>query len=158
MKITPILRLLMFAAMFALLAGCGSDEGTSASTAPAGDGPVANACPAEGCSITILDVQQSGDQLEVTWEANFLPDVSKNHIHVYWDTFKAEEVSSDAEANGFVQGDWSPTGDYPSYITESGASVVNRGDSTTLCVTAGDRDHAVIDPTIVNCRDVADQL
>ena len=136
-KVVLVLLALVLAA-----AACGSDEGDGATTAPPSEGPVANACPASGCTITITDVSKAGDELEITWEANFLPDVSRNHIHIYWDTFTAEQVSSDAEANGFTQGDWSPTDSYPTYVTESGASVVNRGDSTTLCVTAGDRDHA----------------
>lgn len=113
--------------------------------------PVANACPVDGCQIRILSIANSGDELEIQWEANFLPDVSRNHIHVYWDTFKAEEVSSDAEANGFKQGDWVPTSDYPNYTTGGAMSVANREGSTTICVTASDRDHAVMDPQAVHC-------
>jgi hypothetical protein len=37
-------------------------------------------------------------------------------------------------------------------------SVDTRGGSTTICVTAGDRDHAVIDSALVDCRDVSDLL
>ena len=156
-SIRTMLALLVGGVM--LLASCGGDDDAATTvTAAPGEGPVANACPADGCVITITSVTGSGDELEVTWDANFLPDVSKNHIHIYWDTFAAEEVSSDAEANGFTQGDWSPTADYPVYVTESGSSVANRGDSVTLCVTAADRDHAVIDPSLVHCRDVSDQL
>jgi len=159
MKSLPRKLLYCVATAVLVVSACGGDdEGGDTTTTPAGEGPVANACPAEGCSITITDVQNGGDELEITWDANFLPDVSKNHVHVYWDTFKAEEVSSDAEANGFTQGDWSPTGEYPTYVTESGASVANRGTSTTLCVTAANRDHAVLDPSLVNCRDVGDEL
>lgn len=159
MKSLPRKFLYCVATVVLVVSACGGDdEGRDTTTAPAGEGPVANACPAEGCSITITDVQKSGDELEITWDANFLPDVSKNHIHVYWDIFTAEEVSSDAEANGFTQGDWSPTGEYPTYVTESGASVANRGTSTTLCVTAANRDHAVLDPSFVNCRDVGDEF
>ncbi|NND03593.1 MAG: hypothetical protein HKN91_12480 [Acidimicrobiia bacterium] len=151
--------LLLLGALALVVSACGGDdEGGDTTAAPVGDEPVANACPDSGCSITIAGVEKSGDELKLTWDANFLPDVSKNHIHVYWDTFQAEEVSSDAEANGFTQGDWSPTGDYPEYVTESGASVANRGSSTTLCVTAADRDHAILDATLVQCRDVADEL
>jgi len=117
--------------------------------------PVGNACPPEGCSIQITSVEKSDTELVINWEANFLPDVSRNHIHVYWDNFKAEEVSSDAESNGFVQGDWVPTSDYPSYITEGAMSVSSRGNSTTICVTAADRDHAVLDPKSVHCMDVS---
>lgn len=141
-------------------AACGDDQGAgSDTTAPVtADGPVANACPPEGCMITITDVASKGDELMVTWDANFDPDVSRNHIHIYWDIYTAEEVSSDAEARGMTQGDWHPTDAYPTYVTESGASVANRGESTTLCVTAADRDHAVLDSSITDCRDVSDLL
>lgn len=151
-------RVLLFVVALAVAATACGDDTEATTTVAESSGPVANACPADGCTITILDVANSGDELEVTWEANFLPDVSRNHIHIYWDTFQAAEVSSDAEANGFTQGDWSPTDSYPTYVTESGSSVVNRGDSTTLCVTAADRDHAVLDATAVDCRDVGSSL
>ena len=131
------------------------DTGTTQATSNA---QVSNACPADGCEIRILDVTREGDELKITWEANFAPDVSRNHIHVYWDTFTAEQVSSDAEASGFTQGEWVPTDAYPAYVTESEVSMANRGASTTVCVTAGDRDHAVLDTTIFDCRDVSDQL
>ena len=87
-----------------------------------------------------------------------MPDVSKNHIHIYWDIYKADQVSSDAEDRGVKQGEWVPTDEVPTYETESAVSTANRGDSTTLCVTAGDRDHAVIDSEIVDCYDVSDLL
>ena len=144
------------------LAGCGSDEPTAGSgtdeTTTESSAPVANACPAEGCKITIVDVAKDGGEIAVTWEANFVPDVSKNHIHVYWDRYTADQVSSDAEARGVTQGEWVPTDVVPTYVTESAVAVATRGDSTTLCVTAGDRDHVVIDATLVDCRDVADLL
>jgi hypothetical protein len=151
-------------AVFALGA-CGSDEPSEGSTpaSPAAGSPaatataVANACPAEGCVIEIVDVQREGDELAVTWETNFAPDVSKNHIHVYWDIFSADQVSSDAEDRGVKQGEWVPT-DVETYVTGSAVSVNKRGDSTTICVTAGDRDHAVIDSSIVDCQDVSDLL
>jgi hypothetical protein len=43
-------------------------------------------------------------------------------------------------------------------VTEGPVSVTTRGDSTTLCVTAADGDHAVIDAALVDCRDVSDLL
>ena len=82
-----------------VMAACGSDEPTEGSTSGPAAGsaapaaPVANACPTDGCVITIVDVAKKGDEIAVTWEANFEPDVSKNHIHVYWDTFSADQVS-----------------------------------------------------------------
>lgn len=140
-----------------LAAACGDDQGTGdvATGEDEGDRPVANACPPEGCEITIQDVDIAGDELLITWEANFDPDLSRNHIHVYWDTFTADQVSSDAEDRGVTQGDWHPTDAYPTYTTESAASMTNRGDSATVCVTAADRDHVVLDSSIVDCRDVS---
>lgn len=156
-------RVLVSVSLMALvLVGCGSDEPTvepgagGTTTGPAS--PVANACPAEGCKIRIVDAARDGDEIAVTWEANFVPDISKNHIHVYWDIYTAEQVSSDAEANGVTQGEWVPTDAIPTYVTESAVAVATRGDSTTICVTAGDRDHAVIDAALVDCRDVAELL
>ena len=144
------------------LAACGNDEPSGSTPAPAAAGSpaetaVANACPAEGCTIEIVDVARDGGEIAVTWETNFAPDVSKNHIHVYWDIFTADQVSSDAEDRGVKQGEWVPT-DVETYVTESAVSVDQRGDSTTICVTAGDRDHAVIDSSLVDCRDVSDLL
>ncbi|MGZ8578041.1 MAG: hypothetical protein ACXWWX_00770 [Actinomycetota bacterium] len=155
----PKLIVAMVALGSLLLMACGSDDTTSAPATETSDpGPVGNACPADGCAITIVDVAPEGEELAITWEANFQPDTSKNHIHVYWDTYSADQVSSDAEARGVEQGEWVPTADYPRYVTESAVSVSERGDSTTVCVTAGDRDHAVIDATIVDCMDVSDLL
>ena len=54
----------------------------------------------------------------VTWNANFAPDFSKNHIHVYWDKYTADQVSDDAAKRGVKQGEWVPTDDYPEYVTE----------------------------------------
>jgi hypothetical protein len=156
-------RVLVSVSLLALvLVGCGSDEPTAGSgtgeTTAGSEAPVANACPAEGCQIRIVDTARDGDEIAVTWEANFVPDVSKNHIHVYWNIYTADQVSSDAEARGVTQGEWVPTDAMPTYVTESAVAVATRGDSTTICVTAGDRDHAVIDATLVDCRDVADLL
>jgi len=146
------------------LVGCGGDDTSAGSSDTTTDEvatspiPVANACPADGCSITITDVAREGDEIAVTWEANFVPDVSRNHIHVYWDTYTADQVSSDAESRGVTQGEWVPTDVVPTYVTEGAVAVAVRGDSTTICVTTGDRDHAVIDSSLVDCRDVSDLL
>ncbi len=149
-----------YAAMILILvlalitAACGDSSVDPTTTL--GEGPVANACPPEGCELTILDVQPAGEELTITWEANFDPDLSRNHIHVYWDAYTADQVSSDAEDRGVEQGDWHLTDAYPTYTTESAASVANRGDSTTICVTAADRDHVVLDSSLFDCRDVSD--
>ena len=147
--------------VIALIAGAcngGNSVDDTGPTEATSNAPVSNACPADGCAIRILDVTREGDELNITWEANFAPDVSRNHIHIYWDTYTADQVSSDAEARETTQGEWVPTDAYPRYVTESEVSVANRGTSTTVCVTAGDRDHAVLDSAIFDCRDVSDQL
>jgi hypothetical protein len=156
---------LVFAVVTLAFVSCGEEEepsggsGGAAEEAEAPDAsPVANACPPEGCNIRIVDAAREGSEIAVTWEANFVPDVSRNHIHIYWDIYTADQVSSDAEARGVEQGEWVPTDAVPTYTTESAVSVKNRGESTTLCVTAGDRDHAVIDSEIVDCQNVSDLL
>jgi hypothetical protein len=156
----------VFAIAALAFAACGEDKpaggasgGQAADESDGGSSePVANACPAEGCKITIVDASREGDEIAVQWKANFVPDISKNHIHIFWDRYTADQVSSDAEARGVKQGEWVPTDKVPVYVTHSAVSVRNRGNSTTLCATAGDRDHAVIDSSIVDCLDVSNLL
>ena len=120
--------------------------------------PVQNACPKDGCQISIASAEKSGEELKLVFDSNFAPEVARNHIHIYWDNFTADQVSKDAKSRDVVQGNWHPTDDYPDYMTQSDASVSARGDSNTLCVTAGDRDHNVIDSSMVHCLDVSDNL
>ncbi len=94
----------------------------------------------------------------LTWSANFDPDVAKNHIHLYWDIYSADQVSGDAADRGVEQGNWVPTDAYPTITTSDVISVAERGGSTMLCVTASDGDHNVIDSGSVDCRDVSDLL
>lgn len=171
--LVPVLALLF------LLAACGddddsdTDDDTGAETAAADTGAETaadtgdteddgggNACPADGCLITIAAVEADADggELVLTFDANFSPDIAGNHFHVYWDTFEADQVSSDAADRGVTQGDWHPTDEYPDYTTTEATSVTQRGESETLCVTAGDRDHAVVDATAVDCVEVTAQL
>jgi hypothetical protein len=143
------------------LGACGGDDDSASSTpstTTANSAARQNACPVDGCSVTILDVKPEGKELRITWKANYQPDFSKNHIHVYWDIFTADQVSNDAADRGVKQGEWVPTADYPDFVTKGEVSTSVRGTSTKVCVTAGDRDHNVIDSSIVNCRDVADLL
>lgn len=119
-----------------------------------------NACPVDGCQIKIVDVKKSGDELALTLESNFSPDMSKNHIHVWWgENFTIEQVSNNAETvHNVKQGDWHPTADYPSYVTQSAVSTAVRGTAKTICVSAGDRNHDIIDVKISQCVDVSGQL
>jgi hypothetical protein len=119
-----------------------------------------NACPVDGCAVKIVAVKKSGDELELTLESNFSPDMSKNHIHVWWgENYKIEQVSNNAETvHNVKQGDWHPTADYPNYVTQSAASMTVRGDAKTICVSPADRNHDILDVKVSNCVDVGDQL
>jgi hypothetical protein len=170
-----ILRTAVVSAALALgLTACASD--TAPRPAPAASGPASPtasaspsaspsataagalsvACPNDGCRVRIASATKAdGGELRLDFEANYAPDISHNHVHVYWDHFTAEQVSDDAEPRFKVTpGDWVPTGDDP-YTTGDAASVTKRGTSKRICVTAGDRDHNVLDPTIYSCTDVS---
>jgi hypothetical protein len=54
------------------------------------------------------------------------------------------------------QGSWVPTDEYPVFVTQAEVSVKERGNATTLCVSAGDRNHDIVDPALFECRSVAD--
>lgn len=164
-------RLMLVAvAALVLLAACGSDDddggdassddGATETTAASdeGGGDEGNACPVDGCTVTITDVTATDSgELEVTWETNFDPDLSRNHIHVYWNTYTPEQVSNDAESVHEVeQGDWVPTDADPTYVTAEAVSIEVRDDADEICVTAADRDHNVIDVTAQDCRDISD--
>ena len=154
----------------AALGGCGEDDdgavdsgsgsaGTTTTAMDHGGGSsvpaAANACPVEGCKITIVSAEKAGSEIELGFTANYTPDISRNHFHVYWDRFDAKQVSNDAQTKfGVVQGEWEPTADNP-FTTAGTVSVSVRQASTKVCVTAGDRDHNVLDPSIVDCRDVS---
>ncbi len=120
--------------------------------------PVQNACPRDGCLVEIISAEPAEKELKIKFKANYAPDVARNHIHIYWDNYTADQVTKDAANRGVKQGNWHPTGDYPYYITQSDASVSARKKSTHLCVTAADRDHVVIDSSKQMCFDVADKL
>ncbi len=139
------------AALF-FAACCGS------SSALAQDG--ANSCPVDGCFVTIEAVETDGDELKLTFDANFEPNMSKNHIHVWWgENYGVKQVSANAEGVYSVeQGVWYPTDDYPTYSTGGVISVAERGDAVTLCVTASDRNHDILDPEIFECRAVSELL
>ena len=74
--------------LFAAACGDDSDDSAdsdgSATTPDDGGENTVNACPDDGCSIQIDDAVADGDEITITWTANFSPDVARNHIHVYW--------------------------------------------------------------------------
>ena len=116
-----------------------------------------NSCPVDGCIVSIVDVKKEGSELKLTFKANYKPDMSRNHIHVWWgDNYTVQQVSNNAETVHKVkQGDWHPTADFPTYVTQSGASMTVRGTAKTLCVSAGDRNHDIIDVKLFQCTDVS---
>ena len=124
------------------------------------DDAMPNACPVDGCTVKIIGVKKAGSELELTFEANYSPDMSKNHIHVWWgENYKVEQVTSNAETVYHVkQGEWHPTSDYPVYITTSAASTSVRGSAKTLCVSPADRDHNILDVKVFQCLDVGEYL
>ena len=142
---------------FATLCAAGMVIGAEVS--PAVDA-LPNACPVDGCTVTIIGVERSGDELQLMLKANFSPDMSKNHIHVWWgDNFTVDQVSNDAETTHHVrQGKWHPMADYPSYVTKGAASMKVRDNSKTICVSPADRNHNIIDVKIFQCVDISNQL
>lgn len=153
------LPVLLAVAVAMAATACGGSSGKSATTSSsAAHSSLPNACPADGCKVRIVSVSGAGTEMKISFDANYSPDVSRNHFHVYWDTFTAKQVSDDAEPRFHVtQGAWVPTGDNP-FTTTDAVSVSVRKGSTTVCVTAGDRNHNVIDPALFDCRAVADLL
>lgn len=119
-----------------------------------------NACPVDGCMVRIVSVEPKGDELQLTLDANFTPDFSKNHVHVWWgELFDVKQVSNNAEPVYKVkQGSWHPTDEYPTYVTQSAASVAARNGAVTLCVSAADRNHDILDPALFECQSVAEHL
>ncbi len=119
-----------------------------------------NACPVDGCEVRIVSVEKDGDELRITYEANFTPDVSKNHFHAWWgDSYSVEQVGRNAQSDFDVeQGRWHRHDEYPTYVTKEAVSTSAREGGTTMCVTAADRDHNVLDATKYHCVDVQEHL
>lgn len=136
-----------------LLAACsglfpGSDEASDQEEL------LLNVCPPEGCRVDIEAIDRQGSELSLTLRSNFKPSLDRNHFHVYWDNFSAEQVSEDSVLRFHVRkGDWEATEDNP-YLTSGAASLESRGESMALCVTAADAGNNVIDPELSDCFDV----
>lgn len=130
--------------------------GLLAALAPAANAQDSNACPVDGCEVSIASAALEGEELALEFAANFEPDMSKNHIHVWWgENFTVQQVSNNAEPTyGVEQGDWHPTADFPDYVTTGAASTSVRGEAVSLCVSAADRNHDILDPNIVTCYSV----
>jgi hypothetical protein len=119
-----------------------------------------NACPVDGCEVKIVSVKQSGDELELTFEANFTPDVSKNHLHVWWgEKYTVKQAGRGAKpVFGVEKGAWHRHDDYPTYVTQGAASTGVRDGAVSLCVSSADRDHNILDVETYHCVDISDHL
>ncbi len=119
-----------------------------------------NACPVDGCEVRIERVTRSGEELALTFKSNFTPDVSKNHFHVWWgENFTVQQVGRNAEpVYNVKQGRWHRHDDYPTYITQGAASTKVRGQATTICVSAADRHHNILDVKKYHCVDASQHL
>ncbi len=119
-----------------------------------------NACPVDGCEVKITNIERSGDELELTFDANFTPDNSKNHFHVWWlENYTVEQVGRNAETvHGVTQGRWHRHDAYPTYITTGAASTSVREAATTICVSAANRDHNILDVKKFHCVSAADRF
>jgi hypothetical protein len=119
-----------------------------------------NACPVDGCIVKIVSVEKSGDELAVTLESNYTADVARNHFHMWWgEQYTSRQVGRNALSEfGEQQGKWHRHDDFPVYITTGAASTAVREGATTLCVTAADRGHNVLDADLFDCRDVSQYL
>ncbi len=142
-----------------ILAGSLSAALFAAPVARAAD-PMPNACPVDGCVVKIASVKPSGDELELTFEANFTPDVSKNHFHVWWgEKYTVKQAGRGAKpVYGVEKGAWHRHDDYPTYVTQGAASTGVREEAVSLCVSAADRDHNILDVETYHCVDVSDHL
>jgi len=119
-----------------------------------------NTCPVDGCEVLIAEVEKHDGELKLTLTANFTPNNSKNHFHMWWgEQFSTQQVGRNAKSEYDVeQGKWHRHDDYPIYITTGSASVEIREGATTLCATAADGDHNVLDAEKYHCMDISDFL
>lgn len=117
-----------------------------------------NSCPVDGCEVKITSATTEGKEVRVVFDANFGPRLSKNHLHVWWgENFNVKQVTANAQGVfGVKQGVFHPIDDYPSYLTTGVVSASERGNAVTICVTAADRNHNILDHNLSDCRLVAD--
>ena len=136
-----------------LVTACAAGSSAKAAELP-------NACPVDGCVVTIVSAEKQGDEIAVTLEANYTPDNARNHFHMWWgEQYTPQQVGRNAMSEHNVeQGKWHRHDDYPLYTTTGAASVAVRDGATTLCVTAADRGHNVLDAEQFHCVDISSYL
>jgi hypothetical protein len=117
-------------------------------------------CPDDVCRVTIKSVVAAGDELELEFEANFIPEMSGVHIHVWWGArFTPDEVSLHADhLYGVEVGEWDPTDDYPRHTTTGASSTAARDGTHILCVSASNAIHDLLNPKRFHCIDVQEYL
>jgi len=114
---------------------------------PAEPAPPPAACDG-GLCIQIDDVTVDGGDLLITWTADgFVPDTAATHAHFYWGIYDAAQVGT----NATDRAPWELTDAQP-FVPGGEMQLVNRPDGAdTVCVTAADGEHAVIEPANHSC-------
>jgi hypothetical protein len=124
---------------------------------PYDTGDLTNECPDDGCLVRIIEAEPSDGEIILTFDANFAPDISGNHFHIYWNNWEPAEVSADTSV-----GKWEAKDDYPGYNTGDGGhtSVTSdaREESSEICVTPADGSHVVIDEDVYDCWEVGELI
>lgn len=117
-------------------------------------------CPQEGCRVKITEIKSAGSELRLTFEANFKPKMPGTHIHVWWgENFTIEQVGLNAQTKyGVPTGEWDYTDDYPDHSTHGPSSTHARSDAHTLCVSAADNNHNIVDISKFYCLDAKNFL
>jgi len=129
-----------------------SEEPEEAEEPAVPEEPVAPTVPPAACDggscITIDDVTLDGGELLITWTADgFVPDTSATHAHFYWGIYDAAQVGT----NAADRSPWELTDAQP-FVPGGELQLANRpAGADTVCVTAADGEHAVIEPANHHC-------
>jgi hypothetical protein len=128
------------------------DEGAENGSEPEPQEPEERALPPVACDgglcIEIDDIVLDGGELLITWTADgFVPDTAATHAHFYWGVYEAEQVGT----NATDRAPWELTDDQP-FVPGGELQLANRpAGADSVCVTAADSAHAVIEPANHHC-------
>jgi hypothetical protein len=102
--------------------------------------------------INIRSIAISGNSLVIDWDAlNFTASMSSFHAHFFWDTFSPNQAGTNAAKFGATVGKWELTDQQP-FRSQGEMQVANRpAAAKKVCVTVGDVNHALVDPTVFDC-------
>ena len=100
-----------------------------------------------------------GDSLWIDWTAiGFTPDTNSIHAHFFWGDIDTAQGGTNAADSGVTQGDWELTADQP-FMSAAEMLLSQRPvDANEACVTVADGSHAVIDPDVVHCMELPEQI